>query len=57
MGIVYLSNINCINFLQSVVGQYQGQYLRYTQYWILYVLLGDEVDVEAGFEEKSVSVN
>ena len=30
-----------------VVGQHQGQYLRYTQYWVLYVV---EVEVEEKVE-------
>ena len=32
-----------------VVGQYQGQYLRYTQYWVLYVV---EVEFDGEVEEE-----
>ena len=42
-----------------VVGQYQGQYLRYTQYWVLYVVkvaVEEKVEfdgeVEEDFEEE-----
>ena len=47
MHLVAQMRIHCQLPPLPVVGQYQGQYLRYTQYWVLYVV---EVEVEEKVE-------